>query len=457
VWGLGKVISLEHPELWGGLLDIAPNADAEAAETLVAEVMGTEGEDQVAFRAGRRYVARLVRCQQNESQPVQIAADGTYLITGGCGGLGLRTAQWLVAKGARCLVLIGRSGAASSAAREAVAQLEQAGGRVIVARADVSNAADMQAVFKGIQASLPPVRGIIHAAGILDDGVLLRQDSERLRRVLAPKVTGTWILHQLTRDMPLDFFVCFSSAAALLGTAGQGNYAAANAFLDTFVSYRQAQDLPGLSISWGPWAQAGMVAEMGSREQQRLLNQGWGVIAPEQGLRALDVLLGQREAHVGVLPVDWSRFVERYSGVGLPPVLTELVRFVAPQVLGEQASTQHQTLRQRLQETPVAEHQALLLTSLQTWVATILGLIPAEQPEPHQSLHDLGFDSLMHTELRNKVMTELATNITLAEFINSSSIAQLARILRVHIALERLIPSGEVSSQTTDDMEDISL
>ena len=190
-------------------------------------------------------------------------ADATYLITGGHGGLGLAVARWLVEKGARHLVLLSRSGA-SSAGEEVAADLAAKGATVTTIQADVSNESDLARALSEIRNTMPPLRGVIHAAGVLDDHLLLNLDAESFRRVLAPKVLGAWNLHTLTADLPLDFFVVFSSVASVLGSPGQANYAAANAFLDGLAHDRRSQGLPCLSINWGPWAEVGMAARASS-------------------------------------------------------------------------------------------------------------------------------------------------------------------------------------------------
>ncbi|MDZ8033649.1 type I polyketide synthase [Nostoc sp. DedSLP04] len=261
--GLGRVIALEYPDLPCYRLDLDLMATSAADATAIAqEIFDSDGEDLIAQRQGQRYVARLVRHRTVEkSEQVTIRAEGSYLITGGLGALGLQVAHWLVERGVRHLVLISRqsptptvTNAFSYAASEAIAKMEQTGAKVIVEQADVSSREEMTRIFAKIQAQLPPLRGVIHAAGVLDDGILQQQSWESFVKVMTPKVQGAWLLHELTQDMSLDWFVCFSSMVAWMGAAGQGNYAAANAFLDALSHYRQALGLPGLSVQWGPWS-----------------------------------------------------------------------------------------------------------------------------------------------------------------------------------------------------------
>ncbi|WP_226594929.1 SDR family oxidoreductase, partial [Microseira wollei] len=248
-----------------------------------------------------------ISTKTNEEQ-LSIQPDGSYWITGGLGALGLEVAEWLVEKGARQLVLTGRS-QVSVAAKQRISSFEQSGARVLVVKADVSQPNQVVEVLEKIQKELPPLRGIIHAAGVLDDGVLQQQSIERFGRVMAPKVAGAWNLHNLTANLPLDFFVGFSSVAALFGSAGQGNYAAANAFMDGLAHYRQAMGLPGLSINWGPWANVGMAASLESRSRDRIQTMGMAAIPVERGLVALEQLLNQSASQVGVMPINWSQLI----------------------------------------------------------------------------------------------------------------------------------------------------
>ena len=237
-----------------------------------------------------------------------IRQDGTYLITGGLGGLGLAVAEWLAERGARHLLLLGRR-VPTAAVQLQLDALAAQGVTVTVAQADVSDKQRLQAILDQIDAAYP-LCGVIHGAGVLDDGALQQQNSARFAKVLAPKVQGAWNLHLLTQGMALDFFVLFSSAAALLGSRGQANYAAANAFLDALAHHRHAQGLPGLSIDWGAWAEVGMAAQLVRTQRTQLAAQGMRAIAPAQGVAALAHLLGQPTPQVGVIPVNWATVMD---------------------------------------------------------------------------------------------------------------------------------------------------
>ncbi|MGE3806112.1 MAG: SDR family NAD(P)-dependent oxidoreductase, partial [Gemmataceae bacterium] len=329
-----------------------------------------------------------------------LRADATYLITGGLGGLGLLTARWLVTRGARHLVLLGRN-APSDTARQAIAEMEQSGATVVVVQADVSVIDEVEAALEQVAHSLPPLRGIIHAAGTLDDGVLLNQTRERFETVLAAKVAGSWHLHRLTEGLALDFFVLYSSAAGLLGPSGQGNHAAANAFLDALAQHRQAQGLPGISIDWGAWSEVGAAVRRGVVEQAS--EGGLGVIDPDSGLAALERVLELGHAQVCVMPADWTRLRRQSSPSSLLRRLTSESRAARK----HREESQDSSWSTRLRAAAPGERAELLVDFVQGQVARVLGLQPGQLPDRGTGFFELGMDSLMAVELRNRLQADL--------------------------------------------------
>ncbi|KAB8330057.1 type I polyketide synthase [Scytonema tolypothrichoides VB-61278] len=446
LWGLGKVVALEHPELWGGMLDLAPNSTNDQAKDILAEISDSLGEDHIAFRNGSRYVARLVPKQQKQSKQVALRSDGTYLITGGLGALGLKVARLLVSLGARQLVLLGRNTEKDSV-QSTLRQLEELGAKVIVQKADVSDEADMRNVLETIQATMPPLRGIVHAAGILDDGILQQQSWERFSRVMAPKVRGAWNLHTLTKGLPLDFFVVFSSAASLLGSPGQGNYAAANSFLDALANYRRLQGLPGLSINWGPWAEVGMAASLANRHQAANA-MGLDSIAPELGLQVLKQLL-QVSSQIGVLAVDWSVLRQQLSvSHQLPPLLFELFGKIKTQAETDVLSAQQCDIVQQLQAAPASDRLALLTAYIQGEVAKVLKFAPSQLPDPKQNFFDMGMDSLTSVEFKNHLQNDLG------RFFPSTLVFNYPNINALVQYLSQQVLSLEISAQASHDLLD---
>ncbi|MGR9105453.1 MAG: type I polyketide synthase [Gammaproteobacteria bacterium] len=396
LWGLARVLVLESPGLWGGIIDLDPRPDSsephvcfQAAATLFTEIWDPQGEDQLAFRGEGRYAARLVEKHVPASLPMRagIRGDASYLITGGFGALGIQLAQWLIKQGAKNLVLVGRRG--SEGKQEQIKALgEQA--RILVLKADVSQAEDLSLLLSEIESALPPLRGIFHAAGVIDDGILRHQNWQRFQKVMAPKAIGGWNLYTQTRSLPLDFLVFFSSAAGLLGSAGQANYAAANAFLDALAAHVRTQGLLALSICWGSWAGAGMGKQSTARGERALRpSQAFGHL---QNL--LENLPGRTDACVGVVDIDWPVFASSFQTS--PPFLSELV---------ETTANSEADILSRMAEVSAGERRELLRTYLKTEVARVLGA--EELPEGRRGFFDLGLDSLMAQQLGNRLQTGL--------------------------------------------------
>ncbi|HYO70633.1 MAG TPA: SDR family NAD(P)-dependent oxidoreductase, partial [Archangium sp.] len=304
LWGFGRALTLEHPELQTILVDVVGENAKAQAHTLLKELGATDGETQVAWRGEARYAARLSRGTYEAlgGEPKALEAEATYLLTGGLGGLGLSVAKWMVEKGARHLVLMGRS-EPTEAARQTLQELEKAGARVVVERADVSKREQLEAAFARMEKELPPLKGVVHAAVVLEDRTVLEMDGERFARPMPPKVQGAWNLHTLTADKPLDFFIMYSSAASLLGSPGQSNYAAANAFMDALAHHRRSQGLTGLSINWGAFSDVGQAAAQANRGE-RLSFRGISGLKPAQGTTVLGRLLSSRAAQVSVMQLD---------------------------------------------------------------------------------------------------------------------------------------------------------
>lgn len=455
LWGLAKVVALEHPQLYGGILDLAPQASSGEALKLLEEIWDSQGENLLALRDGQRYVARLMRSNQPKAQQAQamtLESDATYLITGGLGTLGLHVARWMVEQGARHLVLTENYRVPNQAIKT-LNELEQIGAEVLVAKADVVNQEDISWVLEHINASWPPLRGIVHAAGVLEDGMLLQQTKEQWIQVMAPKVIGAWNIHRSTQNLSLDFLVLFSSAVSMLGAPGQGSYAAANAFLDALAHHRRALGQPCLSINWGQWADGGMGAG-----PQTPLVQGLSLIAPEYGLQALQQVLEQNCAQVGVLPIDWSLFSQQLpAGMSLS-LLSEVISSERLQIQTTQAfaQQQHKFLKQ-LEEATVRDREEALMVYVKEQVIKILRLTPSTQLDPKQLLNELGFDSLTSTELKNRFMSELGVDIPIKQLIQGISIEQLVELLVGHLTLSSLALSGPPSHDIGEHMEEITL
>ncbi|MBV9791263.1 MAG: SDR family NAD(P)-dependent oxidoreductase, partial [Chloroflexi bacterium] len=433
VWGLGRSIALEQPEHWGGLIDLEAGVAPDLA-ALIEAIANATDENQIAWRGGQRYVARLARVEAapTQPQPIPLHAAGTYLITGGLGSLGLRVARWMVEQGARRLVLLGRSALPDRASWDelphdhpasdqiaALHELERLGATVVVAQADAADQSQMQALFAELQRTLPAIRGIVHAAGVAQPTPLAELDPATLAAVLRPKVEGAWLLHELSRQLPLDFFVCFSSIAAVWGSRELAHYAAANQFLDALVHLRRGQGLPALSINWGPWAERGMAA---TAERNRALKlTGLNPLPAEQALTALSYAMQSPAAQQIVVDADWTTFTALY-GVKSSARFFEQIQNRTPEQIVQVAVSSDQ--RDQLLSLPPTERRAQLLDDLRRQVAGVLRLEPARL-DVEQPLNTLGLDSLMAVELKNGIEASLRVSLPMVTFLQGPSIAQL--------------------------------
>ncbi len=454
IWGLGRSLALERSAIWGGLIDLDPADPASCASTLADELCGEQAEDQVAFRGGERYVARLVCRQRVERLPevLPIRPDATYLITGGLGDLGLKVAQRLVEQGARRLVLVGRRGLpdregwdrlpASSAESQGIAAvraMERLGATVYPASADVADGAEMAALFEVLRRVFPPVRGVIHAAGVVATPATGSAVFDAA--VLRPKVAGTWVLHELTRDQPLDFFVAFSSLAGVFG-AKEADSAAANQFLDGFAHYRRGLGLPALSINWGPWEGVGMAADAARERAYRVL--GLKPLRIDDGLDALAGLVASGAPQGLVADVDWNVLKALYGSEGRRPLLDALTaRDASPRAMS--ARRRHGSIGEAI----AAESRGRLLGYLRERLAAVLKLEPA-RVDPERPIDTMGLDSLMAIELKNTVETELGSALPLAALLQGPTLEQLAgRMLDQLNAGSQRAGSGLESRATT--------
>ena len=449
LWGVGKVITMEYPQLDCRCLDLDPNADEqETLKVLLDEVANhqtsTSVENQIRYCQGKRQVARLTQPRLDTDAKLAIQTEASYLITGGLGALGLEVAQLLVQQGVKSIALVGRN-SPSETAQESIQELEAAGTQVSVFLGDVSVEKDMVNIFQKIQTSLPPLKGVIHAAGVLDDGFIQQMTWQQFTKVTAPKVTGTWNLHKLTKDIPLDFFVCFSSLASVLGSPGQSNYAAANAFMDAVAQYRQNLGLPGLSINWGPWANVGIAARMGAQQQGRLQSQGLQGIQTEQGLQALEEVLATDEAQIAIFNIDWPHLLSQF-GQMTPAFLSEIASQHPLQGKANQGPKQRELLEQ-MKVATTDQRQRLMVDYLIGVVAKVLRRGKNDLPDPEEGFFNLGMDSLMALDFGQMIQVDLGITLSSTSTFEYPNIQALAEYL------EEIIPKVDEkeAEYETDD------
>nr|AEP40937.1 polyketide synthase type I [Amycolatopsis sp. FU40] len=403
VWGLGRVVALEHAERWGGLVDLPPAVDARAVARFADVVAGAGDEDQLAVRESGVFVRRFRRAGPDVAAGEWAPGSGTVLITGGTGALGARIARWLAERGAEHLVLASRRGREAAGAAELEAELKELGTRVTVAACDAAD----RAALAGLLAEIPaefPLAGVVHAAGVLDDGVLESLAPERLGTVLRPKADAALNLHELTRDCELSMFVLFSSIVGVVGSAGQANYAAANAFLDALAEQRRADGLAATAVAWGPWADSGMAAGSDA-VTDRLRRGGVPPMSPELAVTALERAVAGGSASVTVADIGWDLLTPALIAAGPNPQFRDLPEFCRAAEQTRTETADESSFRDRLAALPAADRLDVLLALVREKTAKVLGYPSADRVEPGRAFGDLGFDSLTAVEFRNALGT----------------------------------------------------
>ena len=398
LWGLGRTIANEHEELWGGLIDLDPAGagaePGEAAPRIVAELAGPECGVAVGFRDRRRFESRLRRASLPRGPAVVCRPDATYIIVGGLGAIGSALASWMAQRGAKHLALIGRTGGERANAIRAA--LEHQGVRVRIGLGDISRNEDLATVLRQVTEGMPPVRGVVHAAGVVDDAPVAQQTLGRLQRVFAPKVEGAINLHRLLAGSQLEFCIFLSSVSALYGVSGQSTYAAANALLDALAAFLKARSLPALSINFGPWEGAGMAADLTEQLHHR-----WGLrsFSPDQGLQAIERLLGAPGGQIAAMRADWVQFAH---GRPSPALARFASAFIddrqAPTGNGEPSTADDVAARCR---TAIPEVRREILTTV---VVNAINEILGREDNAISSaiddrLDELGIDSMLSIDL----------------------------------------------------------
>ncbi len=420
VWGAAKVFSVELPQYWGGLVDLDCEASENQVKILLAELVDAKGEDQLAFRNGARYAARLARTSRPEAAALSIHADASYLITGGLGGLGIRAGRWLVEQGARNLILTGRSGVSSRSTQEAVETLHHLGARVTIHKADVADRQDMQQLVSMIDSSMPPLRGIIHAAGVAEIRALKDMTWQDFDQITKPKVLGTWNIHELTRDMELDFIIGYSSIASVWGPKGSGHYAAGNQFLDSYAQLQRSDGTSVRSINWGPWGGGGMATDEALADLSR---SGVYRLHPAQAADMLGVVLKADTAQTIVARVDWEVLGEAYEFRGNRRLMEEMRTLVT----GNQdlpVSNQNGITDLLAKDEPEGRRHRLA-DYLNHQAASVLGFDESTEIDDEITLLELGFDSLMAVQLRNIIRKQLDIDLELGELFQSASLNEV--------------------------------
>ncbi|MCP4117667.1 MAG: SDR family NAD(P)-dependent oxidoreductase [Desulfobacteraceae bacterium] len=439
LWGMIETLSLEHPELNPGIIDVSAMEDGEQLFPAVQGIKGGDAEKRMGVRDGQLHVPRLLPMAQapNGSPDGLFDPDACYLITGGLGALGLQAAQWMGTSGARHLVLCARRSPGENA-RKILDALSDQGIQARVVQADVSCRDEVMEMFAAIGRDLPPLKGIVHAAGVLDDRMMLAMTPENMMAVMAPKVNGALYLREAAKGLDLDFWVSFSSMAAVLGSRGQANYAAANRFLDAMAGAGDGPAARNLSVNWGPWQGSGMA---GRQEQTRLSawqQMGIELLAPEKALAAMgELLAGDPADHgAGVLLVRWPLYLGKTYGQGVPPFFKEL----AGRSPGTGKKAERGRLLKRLQAVGTGKRHGLLLESVNKRISAVMGLAPGSSMEPRGRLFDSGMDSLMAIEFKNQLEQDLDVSLTSTLVFDYPTVEAIMAYLA-----EQVLPPGLMS------------
>jgi NADP-dependent 3-hydroxy acid dehydrogenase YdfG len=411
-----------------------------------------EAPDAFRYMAQAKHIGRVVFRHRVEPRRLEqpVREDAAYLVTGGLRGLGLLAAQWLVGEGARHLVLAGRS-EPDATALEAIAAMRAAGATVSAVSADVATAEGVSRMMAALEGT-PVLGGVIHCAGILDDGVLAKQGTARFAKVMGPKADGAWRLHAAMRTLGHrpDFFVLYSSLSAVFGSAGQGNYVAANAFLDALAHRRRVDDLPALSVNWGAWSEVGMATR--GNTMSRAGSQGIAPLSPVEGMQALGLLMREGSVQASASPIDWAT-LSGQLGTRVPPLLSDLV--AEEKGRGERGASQAAEARVDLTKVPARERRGQLVSLVQREVAKVLGLTgaAAQSIPTGQPFTSLGMDSLTSVELRNRLQNLIGRPVAATAVFEWPSIVEMAGHLDTLFAGE----GGSAEESAEDDREKLTL
>ncbi len=439
VWGLLRAAQAEHP---GRIVLLDSDGSDTSPEALAAAIATSAEEPQLALREGRLLAPRVVRTAPvDDADPPRFDPESTVLITGGTGGLGSLLAEHLVAAhGVRQLLLVSRRGAEADGAPELAARLEELGATVRLEARDVSERSELEALLESID---PEHRlgAVVHAAGIVEDGVIASLDAAQLDRVFAPKLDAAWHLHELTRELDLSAFILFSSLAGALGSPAQANYGAANAFLDALATRRRARGLPAISLAWGLWSrEGGMGAQLDAAGLARMARSGLAPLDDEQGLVLFDAALGSEEPQLLTARFDLAALRALAAHGTIAPALRSLVP------ASRRRRARSGALVERLAAMPAAQRLGFALNLVRGEAAAVLGHAGAAEVDPERAFKELGFDSLAAVELRNRlgaatgltlpatIVFDYPTAATLAGYLVSEASGEIAARPAVRVA-----------------------
>lgn len=444
LWGMAESLRYEFPDLKCKCIDLSDGLSRDEIELLLSEIWTNDNEEQVAYRSSKRYVARLQKGLPKDSEvskknnTLKISKNGTYVISGGLGGLGLELSKWLVEQGAGTLVLLSRSGPKTEEQEATLRVLRDKGTLIKTPKLDISDYSSLETLFKDFESSIPPIKGIIHAAGTLEDGFTLQQTHESFRKVFAPKVDGAFNLHRVSKGLDLDFFIMYSSASTTIGSPGQANYSAANACLDALSHYRLSQGLPSLAINWGVFKDVGL-ATADPLRADRLERRGVAGINFKTSLEVLQKLLHLGIPNIGFMPFNVRQWTEFYPHASSSSYLSNLTDFN----LGE--APKQAELITTVMETPKDRQLSVVSIYIQNLIGSILQQNP-NKLDLETPFSEFGMDSLTGLELRNLLEASSGQKLPATLIWTYTHITALAEYI-----LSLLSPGETDSKKPTND------
>ncbi|NKB51774.1 MAG: SDR family NAD(P)-dependent oxidoreductase [Rhizobiaceae bacterium] len=445
LWGHGRAIAQEHPNVWGGMIDI--DARTSGAHIL-REMQASDGEDQLVLRDGKRFAPRLVRREFDEyTLPVNppIRPDASYLITGGLGALGLKVADWLVSEhGARAIWLVSRR-QPSPEQQQTIGTLEELGARVHIVSADITEQQQVNSLIADITQRGPALDGVFHCAGLLDDGIMIEMGWQRYHRVTNAKIEGSWALHLAVEHLQLGHFVLFSSILSVIGSMGQLNYVSGNSFQDGLASYRRRLGLSATAMNWGPWENVGLAVESGERGEAIWRARGTKFIPADIGLEAMSVTLAQNQEHMVVTHTDWDRFVSQFANP--PKLYAELSQAGAG--TGRQILEDLSDTMERLQAAGLNDRQLLLTAAVEQICCVNLEI--DDLSDRNLSLREMGLDSLMSITVINDIESVFGVRLPARELLRGPSVNELADM--VALGLPALFEPGSGANDAIQPTE----
>ncbi|MCG8316878.1 MAG: SDR family NAD(P)-dependent oxidoreductase, partial [Pseudomonadales bacterium] len=405
-----------------------------------------EAVEAFRYMAQGKHIGKILI---NPDDPaIGIHKEASYLITGGSGGLGLLFAEWLSEQGAGEVILAARRDV-RDINPSAVEKIESLGAKVTTVKADMANKDDIDAMMQTIATTSLPLKGVLHAAGVLADAFLMNQDMANFEKVMSPKLAAAWHLHQATEQMDLDMFVMFSSLSSLLGAPGQANYAAANAFLDGLAAYRRGKGLPATAINWGPWGEVGMAAN--SQVEANAAASGVGLIDPSEGLDWFAQVLASNPVQRGLMVIDWAALANISGSV--PAFLSEL-DVKANAGVDEALQKMADEFRTSLADAPIEERTTMLIDKICEQIQRVMGLEEDENINPNQPLQELGLDSLMAVELRNILCALIGKQLPATLMFKYPTVASLSAFLIEDMFPDEMDDEEEPTAQSEQVTEE---